>query len=454
MRKNRRIKYIQLVHKRERKRLRRLRKIRRPSTSRLLYQKIINFKRHCDRELIKRFKFPLFDFLSDKNFITGLEKPTGRIEIPPDFSFCTNYESVIERIRTIIVSILNTPGGTLDISFRKCTKTDQPALFVLQILKLDTAERLNTLDKKLSILSAKVQIRIEHSDDDGVNKMLFVNKLLTETEVKKSGLMPKRGIGYLKGSKSQRHYSENKKGPITTKIRSFINECLRDHGHEFNPDGINEMDGLLSEILGNGEDHSPFDTYYSTANSFVEVGTSHGREIVGEVNLCVMNFGYSIYEGLETSKVQNFKNYQIIEELFNQVFPLCKNKGITRENLFTLYALQEGISRLKYEDSSRGHGTMKFINSFFTLGDFEDEERQYHPELSIISGSTQVICNNKYRSFTRDNQNFLSLNSENNLSKPPDPSNLRNLKTSFPGTLLIVKMYLHKEHLRKKIDGA
>jgi len=446
--------YNRLVLQRERKRLSRIEKLEKGGSKNSPYYKVIEFKKRVDRELIKKFKFPLYDFLAKNSFIDGYEIASGRIEIPEDFSFCSNYEGAITIIRDLIASIMHSSGGELHISFKNCTKTDQAALFVFQILKLDMTERLLKLDTILSVLSSKITIKIESSNNDLVNKMLFVNGLLTETEVKVEGLMPRRGIGYLKGSKTQRHYSENKKGAITTKIRSFINDCLVDHGHEFNSDGINEMDGLLSEILGNGEDHSPFDTYYATANSFIEAKIIKESGVVGEVNLSVMNFGYSIYEGLEETKVVNHTNYGQIEAFYNKVFPLIGRQTISKENLYTLYALQEGISRLKFEDQSRGHGTMKFINSFFALGDFEDDERHYHPELSIISGSTQVICNNKYRPFSVDEQNFLSLNPENDLLKPPDPSNLKNLKTPFPGTLLIVKMYLHNEHLRKKFDGG
>lgn len=450
----RKVKYIKIARKRERKRLRRLRKVKKGGSFNSPYHKINNFKRKVDREIIKRFKFPLYNFLSERGFITGKEEKVGKIEIPEDFSFSTNYEESIATIRNILVSLTYNSGGELVISFELCRKTDQAALFVLQIVKLDMAERLNSLNSRLSVLSSKVETRIKQSKSDFVNKMLFVNGFLKETEFKSEGLVPRRGIGYLRGSRTQRHYSENKKGPITTKIRNFINDCLRDHGYEFTSEDVNEMDGLLSEILGNGEDHSPFDTYYATANSFIEVKGNNEVGFVGEVNLCVMNFGYSIYEGLEKTREENKENYALIEDLYQEVFPLVKLRTITKENLFTLYALQEGISRLKYLDQSRGHGTMKFIRSFFALGDYEDDGRQYHPELSIISGSTQVSCDNKYPPITINEQNFLTLNSEKTLKKPPDPTRLKNLKTLFPGTLLTVKMYLHSEHLRKKFDGA
>lgn len=438
--------YNKLVRRRERKRLKRQRISK--YSERSPYYKIVEFKKRVDRQIIKKFHFPLYNFLAARKFVDGTENLSANIEMPKDFSFATNYEGSMSFIRDFVASVIDSLGGELQVSFKECEKADQPALFVFQILRLEMIEQFRKFDRKLSVLSVEAKIEIEPSKNDEVNKLLLVGGLVGATEVKVQGLIPRRGVGFLKGSKSQRLYSENKKGAITTKIRDFINSCLRDHGHEFNSEGINEMDGLLSEILGNGEDHSPFDTYYSTANSFVEAD-----RFVGEVNLSVMNFGYSIYEGLELSKKDNYENYKVVERLYDQVIHRIKNRTIGREDLFTLYALQEGISRLKFEDQSRGHGTMKFINSFFALGDFEDISKHYHPELTIISGSTQVICNKKYKPFSVNEQNFLSLNSENDLSRPPDPSNLKHLKSSFPGTILYVKIYLNKEHLRRKIDG-
>lgn len=443
-----------LREKRERKSENRKRKIKRTPSKFSAYYKVVEFKKKVDREIIKRFGFKLYDFLVENGFIDGGETVSNEIKVSPDFSFCTNYEKTIETVRNLIASIIYNAGSQIIINFKDCTKVDQLSLFVLQIFKLEFSEKFNRLDQKLSILTSKVTFKIVPSTDDYVNKMLFAHGLSSEaTEVKVAGLMPQKGIGYIKGSKSQKHYSENKKGAIATRIRYFLNECLREHGYEFNPGGENEIDGLLSEILGNGEDHSPFDTYYSTANYFLEFESQSENDAVGEINLSVMNFGYSIYEGLEETKSENHENYSLIESLFDHVYSKVNGKFTTKDNLFTLYALQEGVSRLKFEDSSRGNGTMKFINSFFALGDFEDNERNYHPELTIISGSTQVICDTKYKPFQKDGINFLSLNIEEDISIPPDPSNLKKLLTPFPGTVLNARIYLNKVHLSKKING-
>jgi len=94
---------------------------------------------------------------------------------------------------------------------------------------------------------------------------------------------------------------------------------------------------------------------------------------------------------------------------------------------------------------------MKFINSFFAFGDYEDQLKQYFPSLTIFSGSTEVICDNQYRPIEKSGMFLLSLNAHNSLEKAPEKSHLRSLKFPFPGTLLSIKLYINKEHLDKKM---
>ncbi len=142
-----------------------------------------------------------------------------------------------------------------------------------------------------------------------------------------------------------------------------------------------------------------------------------------------------------------------MSDMCDMIFDTKGGRKFTRENLFTLYALQDGSSRLKYVRESRGTGTMKFINSFLNLGDYQDNSKGYIPRLLIFSGATMLKCDNTYKPFEIEGVNYLSLNSENDMNKPPVSSHLMNLENRFPGTLIIGKIYLNQDHLKKKING-
>ena len=178
-----------------------------------------------------------------------------------------------------------------------------------------------------------------------------------------------------------------------------------------------------------------------------------GSEDVGEMNLTIMNFGNSIYEAFLDTKTENMDMFTEVDEYSKRMFSNYPNLKYSEEQFFMLATMQEQISRLKFERKSRGTGTMKFINSFLQLGDFEDKSKGYVPNLSIFSGRVQLICDNTFKPFLKDNVNCLSLNPEKDLLKPPHASHLKGLSEKFPATLLSVKIYINKKHLDTKYGG-
>jgi len=454
LRKANKYRELLLQKKRERKRLKRTRLNKSYKGDWTGFYREQRFKEDQDRITWNNFKSILYEYFAEIGFINGTEKARTEILIPENFSFCQNYENSVTTIRDFIASIFEYRGGEILIDFSDCNFTDQSALFVLQTLRYEFQSQFQKLDERMSVLKSEITINIKKAGVENVNKLLLLNGILPEADLKTEGLMPITTIGYLKGNRDQKHYSENRKGPIVKKIVAYLNSCLAMHGLIFSPVGLNNMDGLISEILNNAEDHSEFSTYYISANMLREVETDHSKSLVGEVNLSIMNFGFSYYDGFEHTKNENFDVYNQMEVLYDQVRKSNKfGFPFTRENLFTLYALQPGMSRIKYQEESRGTGTMKFISSFFSFGDYEDPERCYHPSLSLISGKTMLICDNKYRPFEKNGVFFVSLNPENDLREPPNRSNLKSLQYHFPGTILSAKIYLNKDHLLKKLNG-
>ena len=175
------------------------------------------------------------------------------------------------------------------------------------------------------------------------------------------------------------------------------------------------------------------------------------EDFIGVLNMNFLNFGYSFYEGISETNEKNKDDYFDLEEKFRS----GKYSNFTEDNMFTLWALQEGVSRLKYEDESRGTGTIKFINGFLYIGDYN--ENGCNPYLKIISGNTILICDNVYRPFGEENNGvstyFVSLNKNNSLDDPPDSKNLKHMDKKFPGTMLAVKIYINGKHLSEKIKS-
>lgn len=447
MKNNDKEKFLLISLKRQRKLFKRKRKknihINEKTTS------LQRFRIKYENKVIANFKSKLFEFLVENRFINGDEEILTKIPIPHKFCLDEYYDETIETIAQIAISIWENIGKDFIIDFSKCVYVGQSALFLLQILRLELQSDFNDLNKRLSVLNSKIDIKIIKS----INRTVNLNLLLCgyfndgdEFELEE-GVTPINSLGYLKGQKQQKSYLENKKGINATKIVDYLNECLIRNSFELSETGVNDITGMIGEILSNAEDHSPFSSYYVTAN-YTQINDS--IENVGLLNLSFLNFGYSIYEGfLETKDV----NFTLFNELQKGCEILQMSSPFSEENLFTLFALQDGVSRLKFKDESRGTGTMKFINCFFSFGDYQNTNKQQSPILSILSGNTQLICDNKYKPFIDDNKCYVSLNDHNDLSLPPNKSHLKNLKYKFPGTLLSVRAFLNKEHISNKISN-
>ncbi|MCH6200408.1 hypothetical protein MMU07_12530 [Aquiflexum sp. LQ15W] len=408
---------------------------------------LTNFYRKYDLKILENSKSKLISFFESK--FKNKWDFNLHFKIPKIFSLKRNYKETLEIIISINYTIFESRGFDykITVDFSNCIDVDLPSLFLLQICKIQLKEDLEKINKRLTVIKFIPKIEVSKSNHDEVNKQLLLNGFvkIDELTLEKGDLVPIHSIGFLTGRKQQKSYAENKKGKLTTKTVLYINDCLNDVGFELSEEGRGFVEGIISEMLNNAEDHSPFENWYLTANYLKNLTEDLNEEKIGELNLAIFNFGFSIFEGLEQTKELNIENYNLIESLYNSY--LGRNY-ISKDNYFTLLALQEGISRLKYEDSSRGTGTIKFIKSFLELGDFENEKHK--PRLHIFSGKTELICDNKYRPFEKDGVNLISLNSIKDLKEKQDRNNLKELDLEFPGTLLNAKIYLNQNYLERK----
>lgn len=416
-------------------------------------QKETTFKKAVDNKILNGFDFSLNQFLDDRGNRPS-KSLTKEIKIPEVFSLEENYDETILILALVRKSLLHFLGAKFEIDFTDCKKADFSGLFLLKVILDEYIKELKRLDARLMFYKAAPTIKLQHSKSEDVNLKLLANALIGNTHAKETDFIPISIMNLVTGRKNQKHYAENKKGSAATVIREYINVGLRRHNFELNPIGVGYLDGLISEILNNAEDHSLFDKWYAFANLFETKRNTQNTEVVGEINLAFLNFGYSIYEGFEETKVQNKTTYDEMNSLCDIVLATPKGKKYSKENLFTLYALQEGNSRLKFEKESRGTGTMKFINSFLKIGDYQNEAKGYIPHLLIYSGSTMLKCDNKYQPFDIQGAFYLSLNDEKEMTHAPESTHLKTLNNRFPGTLLTGRIYLNESHLKKKIENG
>ncbi len=418
-------------------------------------QKARNHSFNIENKVFQIRKESLFSKFHD--FITP-NSGSILLTVPKDFCLCNNYHECMGFINEFASSIYDYTGFIITLDFTKCKKADSAALFALQIIRLELINTLSKLQRGLKSINIVPEIKVTNSKSLDVLRLMKSTGYpinydgVQEIEID-SSLVPVDMMGYFKGKGSQKHYSENKKSIYAAKIISYLNKCLSKHGYNFSDIHKNKLNGIIGEVLSNAEDHSHEGTWFISGN-FSREDSKNLDDVVGELNLTIMNIGESFYEGFIQTKEKNREHFNSVREKVNELLINNPNLSINEEQIFTLWMMSDGISRLNFHDPSRGTGTMKFINSFVDLGDFEDIEKGFTPNLSLFTGYTQLICDNQYKPFKKESVFCLSLNPENNLNLPPKESHLKVLKKRFPGTLLSIKIYLNKKHLDIKYGGA
>lgn len=388
---------------------------------------------------------------------------SNKLITPKKVSFIDDYDGTIAFVKAFMVS-LYALNEEIEVDFAECEYLDiAPLLLIITIMR----DYMLFTNKRYKLLSGAghryASLKSLPSKTYEVNRILYVLRLLPSLDRQIGDeFLEIPNVGLIVERKARRSFIENRKGPVCKKIRGYINSCVKKLGLQLTAEGETAIDGWLSEVLNNTEDHTLIDEWYVAGISLHKYSggvNAQKQDGVSEVRLAIMNLGFSIYEGFEATKVENHRVYDQMSRLYEYVttgLPEDGKRMYTKDNLFTLYALQEGMSRIKYlkDNESRGNGTMNFIRAFLEIGDYEDPSKKCKPIMTLLSGKTMVLCDSTYKPYEDGTVYKLSLNPENDLLHLPDPEYLRGLSSHFPGTILETRLFFNKNHFLQKYDRA
>lgn len=422
-------------------------KLRRKKKKALSHKKPFRDFFYCKNRL------KLFYPLAIKEFVNkGLVKDVyrrSRIYIPCEFSFRENFDGSMDVFKNIISSYIY-GHGNLIVDFSNCKHTCISTFTLLDLILSELYSLKAKYNKGLYHSILKMIQIFPSNFDIKTNKYIhsfgYLNLKFDEED---SYFLPLR----LHRGKQRKKYQENRKTTVLKYIVDYINVALAGIGKSLTITGSNTIEQLVSEILNNAEDHSIKNSeWFVNGISFLE--KQHGQKVV-ELNLSIINFGLSMYEGFEDTKIKNIENYSIVKKKYEKHRELftATNK-FEKESLYVLYMLNEGISRLKFEEESRGNGTMQFLEAFILLGSFGSSNPDFNSQLNIISGHTVLTCDNEFKPYVEGDFRKLSLNKEKKLSLLPNKEYLRYNKEYFPGTILECKIYLNEDYFNEVLNNG
>lgn len=396
--------------------------------------------------IVQRFYTRFIQQLDKAGYINEKYK-RDVIKAPKMFSFKDDYDGSVTFFKELISSYLFLED-VIVLDFSKCRKSTIACFTILEVILVNLYDIRDSYNNHRFSPCIR-NITVLHSlKDVKTNKYLhsFLHIKMPDDQIDDSSFLK---LNLQSGR--IRSYWENTKGVVTNNVVEFVNRSAYAAGAILKPKGRNALDGLLTEVIGNAEDHSSKSNFWFVDGiSFAE--NQNDVDVV-DLNLCIFNLGNSIYEGFEETRVKNIDNYSKCENLYNKHTKLFNARNhFERESLFTLYILNEGISRIKYEDDSRGNGTMRFLESFITLGSFGEINPKFKCQLNVISGHTILTCDNDIRYYEEGTFKKLSLNREHDMSKLPDADYLAFYNEKFPGTILECHIYLNKAYFFKILN--
>jgi hypothetical protein len=231
-----------------------------------------------------------------------------------------------------------------------------------------------------------------------------------------------------------------------TKLVDYFNECLGTQLHALTPKGRRHLSALITEAIGNAEEHGG--RWYTIGYFIDRTGED---EQAGECHIVLFNHGSTIYESLSAER-----SSESVKERARALAGQHTQRGWFRrpkwneEALWTLYALQGGVSRFRDISPTRGNGTIEMIKVFSALAGKDQK-------MCIVSGSAYILFDGRYQlgsaqSTPTETQSVIAFNKENDLVFPPDPKYVFNLPFSFPGTLLSIRFNLERGHLAEIVE--
>lgn len=362
------------------------------------------------------------------------------ISIPKNFSLQENPDLILKILKKIVAYGLNNKVRKLTLNYSMCEKMSVETSLLMDVIIMDI-EKV----KKNRKINFEISIIVENNSN--IEKMLKNTGLIKHLKFKDNHVKDDSIIKFdlVKGENDTQNSSK-----ISGDVIKFYNTCLGKHGLSLKKEGKDKLGKMIGEVLDNCYNHSGkykswYVIGYYTLNNKLDLN-------IGECSIAIFNFGDTIFEGIlkgSNLNLDSMNNLAIKHE------PYFLPSRWTKENLFTLYSLQEGVSRMKYENKGkdRGQGTKHLIESFQLLGSSLVEE--YKPIMTLTSGCTHIVFDNRYKLTTNNNNNFkvIAFNKENNLSKKPDKKNVMNLKNKFPGVIISMKFYIDRKYITNKMEG-
>ena len=371
----------------------------------------------------------------------------GLIKIPVNFSVIENSTESFSALQELVSAVLLENNVEVSLDYYNCHNVELGTQILLDIILKDFIRFRKWLrrNNKNMLRFFTGNFQGIHIYDHNVSKMSFsvgspVNLNIKENtydDVEKSYLyIHDEADPINKNLKS----TEETELEITS-LSEYVINSLEKAGRTMTDEAIENLYTVIGEALVNAEEHSSTKCRFSIG--YFEKEDIDGRE-VGVFRLAIMNLGRTIYQKFKDTDCPNKKIVERMKQLSDsytrhQWFHIHK---FEEESLWTLYALQDGVSS---KIKKRGSGTISIISSFFNIKG--NSKRDKLSQMRILSGSTCIDFDGTYDITKKcdahgDSISVMTFNNTGNIEDKPDSNYVYCVDKFFPGTLISVTLLL------------
>lgn len=371
-----------------------------------------------------------------------------RIDIPETFSISDNAEAAIKLLRQTYTCCKNSKIKEIIFDHSRCVNLGLSASTIMDIIVLSVEKFRNKSGRPLNFSG-----NLPH--DKKARDILLASGLPYHLKALSSINFDEDYVERFETIKGIHSLSANKADETATKLTLYFNKCLKRQNMELNDEGKRLLGRILGEVISNCEIHGgDLSTWYTQGHYQIEEDHSYG-----EMQLLFLNLGESIYEGLKNNSTSEETKQKLVHII--DIQKKYVGSQWDEEMIYTVLALQEGISRLRDKNidgyEGRGSGTVSMIEMFYDIG---KSQNGLKPQMSIVSGSTQIIFTDNYKMksvefnddiiFGTGEKQIIAFNDKNDIYLPANSKNVIKMNQYFPGTVISLKFYLDNRYITSK----
>lgn len=389
--------------------------------------------------------------------IKNIPENEGIFKVPKEFSIIDFPKESFKFIQNVLGALLLQKYEKVYIDYGECIRLDLGAQALFDIILKDVFTFYDRCKLYKATRPRVKEINGINIVNRDVHKLLFSvgsPVIFNNKSFHYPDIIPYKLCIHNNDTAGDQAKMREQKDIDTTKLVDYVLDCLKRLKRTLTAEKLDDLSTVIGETLINAEEHSTTKHRFSIGY-FHEI--TEGDKHYGVFRLTILNFGKTIYEKFKDPQCANKSVVQKMKNLSEQYTKsnFFSFKKFEEETLWTLYALQEGVTSIPEERyKKRGNGSIQFIESFFNIKG-KMKENDDLSLMSILSGNTNILFDGTYNITSKqidgDDYKFMTFNESGNIDDKPDSKFVKFADNYFPGTIISAKILFNEDDLTEEL---